>query len=58
MELLGKALKRSVPLTRYRVHSLRPLANFDLTAATHDLGWKPAIGVREGLSRTFRTRGA
>lgn len=53
VELLGKALKRSVPLTRYRVHSLRPLANFDLAAATRELAWQPAVGVREGLRRTF-----
>lgn len=58
VELLGRILKRSVPLTRYRVHSLRPLANFDLTAATRDLGWKPAVGVREGLRRTFARPGA
>jgi len=58
VELLGKMLKRGVPLTRYRVHSLRPLANFDLTAATRDLGWKPAVGAREGLRRTFGPRGA
>ena len=55
MELLGKALRRSVPLTRYRVRSLRPLANFDLTAATVHLGWKPRVGVSEGMRLTFGT---
>ena len=55
VELLGKALRRSVPLTRYRVRSLRPLANFDLTAATVHLGWKPRVGVSEGMRRTFGT---
>jgi len=53
VELLGKLLRRSVPLTRYRVRSLRPLANFDLTTASSVLGWRPRIGVREGLKRTF-----
>jgi 2-alkyl-3-oxoalkanoate reductase len=53
VEVLGKLLRRNVPLTRYRVQSLRPLANFDLTAADTQLGWKPKIGAREGLRRTF-----
>ena len=53
VEMLGKFLKRNVPLTRYRVRSLRPLANFDLTAASSNLGWKPRVGAREGLQRTF-----
>jgi predicted dehydrogenase/nucleoside-diphosphate-sugar epimerase len=53
VETLGKLLKRDVPLTRYRVRSLRPLANFDLTAARERLGWTPKIGVRDGLDRTF-----
>ena len=53
VELLGKALKREVPLTRYRVRSLRPLANFDTTAARNILGWTPRVGVRKGLDITF-----
>ncbi|MBX3710754.1 MAG: NAD-dependent epimerase/dehydratase family protein [Lysobacter sp.] len=53
VELLGKALKRDVPLTRYRVRSLRPLANFDTTAAREVLGWTPRIGVKRGLDITF-----
>ena len=39
VELLGAVLRRPVPLTRYRVRSLRPLENFDLTAAQTVLGW-------------------
>lgn len=53
VELLGKALKRDVPLTRYRMRSLRPLANFDTTAAREVLGWTPRIGVKRGLDITF-----
>lgn len=53
VELLGKLLKRDVPLTRYRVRSLRPLTNFDTTAAREILGWVPRIGVRRGLDITF-----
>jgi 2-alkyl-3-oxoalkanoate reductase len=53
VEVLGKVLKRDVPLTRYRVRSLRPLTNFDTTAARDVLGWTPRIGVRRGLDITF-----
>lgn len=53
IELLGKAAGRAVPLTRYRVRSLRPLANFDLTAARTTLGWQPRIGLHRGLNAMF-----
>ena len=53
VEQLGRVLRRDVPLTRYRVHSLRPLANFDSTAARTRLGWTPRVGVRRGLDITF-----
>jgi nucleoside-diphosphate-sugar epimerase len=53
VEILGAALKRPVPLTRYRVRSLRPLANFDLSAARDILGWQPRVGVQRGLETTF-----
>lgn len=53
VELLGKVLKRDVPLTRYRVRSLRPLTGFDTRAARELLGWTPRVGVHEGLDRTF-----
>jgi predicted dehydrogenase/nucleoside-diphosphate-sugar epimerase len=58
VELLGSILKRSVPLTRYRIRSLKPLWPFDPGKAETLLGWKPAIGVREGLRRTFGQRNA
>lgn len=53
VELLGKLLKRDVPLTRYRIRSLRPLANFDTRAAREELGWTPRVGVERGLDATF-----
>jgi nucleoside-diphosphate-sugar epimerase len=53
VELLGKILKRGVPLSRYRVRSLRPLYPFDLTAAATLLNWRPRVGASEGLKRTF-----
>lgn len=53
IEALGRLLKRSVPLSRYRIRSIRPLRNFDQTAAQEQLGWTPRVGVSEGLRRTF-----
>lgn len=53
VEQLGRVLKRDVPLTRYRVRSLRPLGNFDQTAARTRLGWQPRVGLRRGLDATF-----
>jgi len=53
VELLGRILRRPVPLTRYRVRSLRPLANFQHDAVRRDLGWEPSAGVENGLARTF-----
>ena len=56
VELLGRILRRPVPLTRYRVRSLRPLYGFQLDAARRDLGWEPGIGVENGLVQTFPAR--
>ncbi len=53
VEMLGKVLGRSVPLTRYRVRSLRPLANFDISAARTRLNWNPRIGLRRGMDTMF-----
>jgi len=53
VELVGALLKRNLPLSRYRVRSLRPLGVVDARAAREKLGWKPRVGVREGLARTF-----
>jgi nucleoside-diphosphate-sugar epimerase len=53
IEALGRLLKRAVPLSRYRIRSIRPLANFDQSAVQEKLGWTPRVGVAEGLRRTF-----
>jgi predicted dehydrogenase/nucleoside-diphosphate-sugar epimerase len=53
VELLGKILKRDVPLSRYRIRSLMPLHPFDVSRAKDLLGWSPAVGVKQGLLRTF-----
>lgn len=53
VEILEKLLKRPLPLSRYRVRSLRPLWPCDCSAAEIRLGWQPRVGVREGLRRTY-----
>jgi nucleoside-diphosphate-sugar epimerase len=57
VETLGRILGRGVPLNRYRVRSIRPLSVCDCRAAIEKLGWKPPVGTREGLRRTFVDRG-
>jgi len=51
--LLGKVLKRSVPLNPYRVKSITPLWPCDCTAAQTQLGWKPRVSIQEGMTATF-----
>lgn len=53
IEGLGRLLRRQLPLSRYRVRSLAPLATLDGTAARQMLGWTPGVGVHEGLRRAF-----
>jgi nucleoside-diphosphate-sugar epimerase len=53
VEMIEKLLKRPLPLSRYRVRSLRPLWPCDGRAAQERLGWTPRIGAKEGLRRTF-----
>lgn len=53
VELLGRVLHRSVPLSRYKIRSLAPISPFDGSAARDELGWAPAVGTREGMLRTF-----
>ena len=54
IELLGKLLKRDVPLSRYKIRSLKPLWPFDGIKAREVLGWAPRVGTGEGLRRTFQ----
>jgi predicted dehydrogenase/nucleoside-diphosphate-sugar epimerase len=53
VELVGKMLKRPVPLTPYRIRSIAPLWPCDCTAAHTDLGWKPRVTLAQGLEETF-----
>ena len=43
-----------LPLSWYRARLIRPLSDFDASAAKAHLGWIPEVGVREGLALTFR----
>jgi nucleoside-diphosphate-sugar epimerase len=56
VELLGKALHRNVPLSRYKIRSLAPISPFDGSAAHDHLGWTPTVGTREGMLRTFSVK--
>ena len=56
IEMLGKLLKRDLPLSRYKIRALKPLSPVDATTAEKLLGWQARVGVHEGLSRTFSTR--
>jgi predicted dehydrogenase/nucleoside-diphosphate-sugar epimerase len=49
----AKLTKRPLPLSRYRVRSLRPLHPVDTSAAKNHLAWEPEIGTRMGLQLTF-----
>jgi 2-alkyl-3-oxoalkanoate reductase len=51
--ILGKILKRPVPLTPYRVRSITPLWPCDCTAAYVHLGWKPRFTIQQGMALTF-----
>jgi hypothetical protein len=53
-EILAKVLGRTLPLSRYRVRSIRPLGPFDLAKAEQVLGWKPSCGTIKGLQLSFR----
>jgi nucleoside-diphosphate-sugar epimerase len=53
IELLGKVLKRPVPLTPYRVRSITPLWPCDCSRAHRQLGWHPRYTLQEGLKATF-----
>jgi predicted dehydrogenase/nucleoside-diphosphate-sugar epimerase len=53
VELLAKVLKRSAPLSRYRVNSALARMQFDCSRAENDLGWRPRVGVASGLQETM-----
>ena len=48
LDLVGRLLKRNLPLTSYRIRSIKELT-FDCSAALRQLGWTPLTGVSTGL---------
>lgn len=53
MQGLGTLARRNVPLTLYRLRSIKPYIGFDCTAARQLLDWTPRIGIKNGLQKTF-----
>jgi predicted dehydrogenase/nucleoside-diphosphate-sugar epimerase len=51
LDLMGGLLRQNLPLTCYRVRSIKELT-FDCSAARRQLGWEPMTDVR-GLSTSF-----
>ena len=54
VDMLARVLKRDLPLSPYRVASLRPPSPFDITAARTKLGWEPRVGTVKGLEITYK----
>jgi nucleoside-diphosphate-sugar epimerase/predicted dehydrogenase len=50
-ELVLGLNKKQSPVARYRLKSALALRRFDSSRATELLGWKPRVGVREGIRR-------
>jgi nucleoside-diphosphate-sugar epimerase len=54
LESLGRIARINVPLTVYRLRSIKPRVRFNCAAAEKLLGWRPLVGVRAGLDEAFR----
>jgi len=55
LEILGRLLHRGVPLSRYRMDSIKEL-RFDCSLAKRELGWEPGLGERKGLDPCDRSQ--
>jgi nucleoside-diphosphate-sugar epimerase len=53
LEIVSKVLKRSVPLSIYRVKSALALMQFDCSRAEKEIGWQPHVGIAFGLEETM-----
>lgn len=53
MQSLAALVHRHVPLSPYRLKSIRPGVEFDCSAARETLGWAPRVGTQRGLEITF-----
>jgi predicted dehydrogenase/nucleoside-diphosphate-sugar epimerase len=56
VSLLGRVLKRSVPLTPYKLRSLNADPRFEGRRIREELGWQPRVGTKEGLRRSLDER--
>jgi 2-alkyl-3-oxoalkanoate reductase len=52
-DMLGRVLKRGLPLSRYKIRALKPLWPVDVSRARELLGWEPRVGSARGLELTF-----
>jgi predicted dehydrogenase/nucleoside-diphosphate-sugar epimerase len=52
LQVLGKALKRSPPLSIYRVRSALARIRFDCGRAKREIDWHPRVGTACGLAET------
>jgi nucleoside-diphosphate-sugar epimerase len=50
---LSKVLKRSSPLSIYRVKSAMARMRFDCGRAEKEIGWRPLVGIASGLQETL-----
>jgi predicted dehydrogenase/nucleoside-diphosphate-sugar epimerase len=53
LEVLSKILKRSAPLSIYRVKSALARMQFDCSRAEKEIGWQPCVGIASGLQETM-----
>jgi nucleoside-diphosphate-sugar epimerase len=53
LEVLSKVLKRSSPLSIYRVKSAMARMRFDCSRAEKQIGWQPLVGITSGLQETL-----
>jgi len=52
-DVLSGLMKRPLPLSRYKIRSLKPLSPVDVSLAKQVLGWTPETGSKRGLELTF-----
>ena len=53
LEVLSKVLRRSPPLSIYRVKSAMARMQFDCSRAEKEIGWQPLVGIASGLQETM-----
>ncbi len=53
LEVLSKLLKRSAPLSIYRVKSALARMQFDCSRAENEITWQPRVGIACGLQETM-----